>query len=45
MEENKNIEKEVAPKKTATKKPTAKKKAEPKDDSSRPIRTTNGYDV
>ena len=33
MEENKNIEKEVAPKKTATKKPTAKKKAEPKDDS------------
>ena len=35
MEENKNIEKEVAPKKTATKKPTAKKKAEPKEDSSR----------
>lgn len=33
MEENKNVEKEVAPKKTATKKPTAKKKAEPKDDS------------
>ena len=35
MEENKNIEKEVAPKKTATKKPTAKKKAEPKEDNSR----------
>ncbi|MGM9543384.1 MAG: hypothetical protein ACI3T9_00220 [Romboutsia timonensis] len=33
MEENKNIEKEVAPKKTATKKSTAKKKVEPKEDS------------